>query len=388
MAASAALCYHVLVMSQRVIVAMSGGVDSSVSAYLLKQAGYDVVGVHMHLWCEERQGKGAQRRPCCGVEDVRDAEAVCRRLGLPFYVLNFEAEFKSHVVDYFCREYQEGRTPNPCVACNEHLKFSLLLQRALSLDASYLATGHYARIEHMAGSYRLLKGLDIAKDQSYFLYMLGQQQMARLLFPVGRLTKDQVRQAAVEAGLPVFAKPESMDICFVDGDYRSFLAPRWSQLPGDIVDMHGKLLGTHQGLAGYTIGQRHGLRLDRPDRLYVLSIDVAGNRLVVGPEPSLYQDSLLAGDLKWTHEQPAGRAEVVARVRYRSEGAAATVIPIGDTAHVFFARPQRAVAPGQAVVFYSGSEVLGGGTILRTGADGQGTASDTGRRVEALGAGL
>ncbi|MBI2854815.1 MAG: tRNA 2-thiouridine(34) synthase MnmA [Chloroflexi bacterium] len=366
---------------------MSGGVDSSVAAYLLKQAGYEVIGIHMSLWCEQKHGIGSQHRQCCSVEDMHDAEAVCRTLQIPFYVLNFQEEFLEHVVEYFCREYGAGRTPNPCLVCNEQLKFGLLLRRALALDATYLATGHYARIQTTPDGYELLKGIDAGKDQSYFLYMLGQFELAHLLFPVGDRTKDEVRCIAEQASLPVAEKPDSVEICFVPhGDYRHFVGARVPQSPGEIVDLEGNVLGRHTGLASYTIGQRHGLGLGGGGRMYVVGIDSAGGRLVVGPESGLYCSSLFATDARWVKgHAPQGSVEVTAKIRYRSQEARATVTPKGNGVILDFAKPQRAVAPGQAVVFYSGDKVLGGAIIERATANGQGLASDGTGRAPAAG---
>lgn len=344
---------------------MSGGVDSSVAAYLLKQAGHQVFGLHMHLWCEEKHGKGAQRRQCCNADDVRDAERVCRKLGVPFYVLNLEREFEESVVDYFCREYAGGRTPNPCLACNEHLKFGLLLQKAIELGGDYLATGHYVRIACDKEDRRLLKGMDPAKDQSYFLYMLGQHQLRHLQFPVGSLKKSEVRRLATEAGIQVAGKADSVEVCFVpDGDYRTFVASRASLTGGDIVDLEGRVIGRHEGLARYTIGQRHGVGLGGGNRVYVVDLDVPSSRLIVGPEDALYREALVARQVSWVSgEQPRDEVRCKARIRYRSPGAEATVWPEGDSVRVRFDEPQRAIAPGQAVVFYDGDEVVGGGTI-------------------------
>ncbi|MBI2857322.1 MAG: tRNA 2-thiouridine(34) synthase MnmA [Chloroflexi bacterium] len=372
-------------MPARVVIALSGGVDSAVAALLLKREGHEVIGVHMHLWCEERDGKGAQRRPCCSVEDARDAQAVCRKLGIPFYILNFESEFQDHVVDYFCREYALGRTPNPCLACNERLKFGFLLSRALSLGAQYLATGHYAHVIHPAEGWRLIKGVDPMKDQSYFLYMLGQAELAHLLFPVGVLTKTEVRRLAVENGLPVARKPDSMEVCFVpDGGYRGFVSARVAMSPGDIVDVAGNILGRHSGLVGYTVGQRHGLGLSGASPLYVTGLDAAANRLVVGPEEQLYASSLVAGAVRWVAgNAPESPVQAVVKIRYRAEGCAAVVVPGAGSAQVHFAMPQRAVAPGQAVVFYQGEEVLGGGIIERVADHGKKGVAYAGGRTSA-----
>jgi tRNA-specific 2-thiouridylase len=354
----------------KTFVAMSGGVDSSVAAYLLQQAGHQVVGLHMHLWCEEKQGRGAQHRQCCNADDVKDAEAVCAKLGIPFYVLNFQTEFREFVVDYFCREYGRGRTPNPCLACNEHIKFGLLVQRVRELGGDYLATGHYARNDLDGDTHRLLKGIDASKDQSYFLYMLGQLELRHLQFPVGGLTKSEVRRLAAEAGLPVAQKADSVEICFVaDGDYRPFVTAsgQVQQAAGDIADQQGNVLGRHDGLACYTVGQRHGVGLGGGRKWYVIGLDVDRNVLLVGPEEALYNSALLAGETKWVSgHTPSVEFLCQAKIRYRSPVAEATVLPGPDSAVVRFWEPQRAITPGQAVVFYLGDEVIGGGIIEKS----------------------
>lgn len=344
---------------------MSGGVDSSVAAALLLEEGYEVVGVTLRLWPEET----GHPHPCCLSEGVDDAQAVARHLGIPHYVLDMEAPFRQHVVDCFCAEYAQGRTPNPCLECNRVLKFGLLLEKALALGATYLATGHYCRIAQASGGYRLLRGVDGAKDQSYFLYMLGQREMSRVLFPVGKLTKVQVREYARRHGLPVADKAESQEVCFVPGDYRSFLAQRLPPAPGPVVDVGGRVVGEHPGIAFFTVGQRRGLGLGGGPPRYVLRLDPEGRRVVVGDEVDLYASRLRASGLSWSGQPPAGPVEVLARVRHRSPPAPATVTLQDGGVVVGFARPQRAIAPGQAVVFYSvadgGEEVLGGGTIDR-----------------------
>ena len=369
-----------------VFVAMSGGVDSSVAAYLLKEAGHSVAGLHMDLWCEEKQGKAAQTRTCCSLDDARDAETVCKALHIPFYVLNLRDEFQKHVVEPFCREYGIGRTPNPCLSCNEHIKFGLLLQKCLALGGEYLATGHYARIREDAGRYHLLKGSDPSKDQSYFLYMLGQQELRHVLFPVGNMTKTQVRRMAEDAGLPVAEKRESMDICFVpDGDYRPFVAARMPQSPGDIVDAAGKVVGRHDGLAGYTIGQRSGISSGGGRRTYVVDIDAHNNRLIIGDERELYSSALVARDVHWVSgEPPASNILVAARIRYRAAAIVAALWTERDYVRVSFAEPQRAITPGQAVVFYAGEDVLGGAIIDRVERHAQmPSANDAGRATAA-----
>ncbi|MFQ6019994.1 MAG: tRNA 2-thiouridine(34) synthase MnmA [Dehalococcoidia bacterium] len=358
---------------QRVVVAMSGGVDSSVAAALLVRQGYEAVGVTMRLWTlEDASGPRHQRR-CCSVEDTDDARAVCDHLGIPHYVLNYERPFATSVVDYFVQEYARGRTPNPCLACNQHIKFAPLLEQALALDADYLATGHYARIrpDGAAGGYELRRALDPDKDQSYVLYTLGQRELSRTLFPVGEHGKVEVRRIASELGLPNAAKPDSADICFVpDGDYGAFVAGRVASGPGDIVDTDGGWLGRHQGIVHYTVGQRRGLpaRGGR-EPLYVLRIDAATNTIVASTETELLTDTVVAQELSFVSgEPPSEPTPVQAKIRYRSQPAPA-VLSLGDgQAEVKFQRPQRAPTPGQAVVFYQGESVLGGGIIAGSAA--------------------
>jgi len=353
---------------KRVIVAMSGGVDSSVAAALLLRQGYDVIGVTMRLWTLEDPEAPLHHRRCCSVDDSEDARAVCDTLGIPHYVLNFEREFQATVVDYFCREYMRGRTPNPCLACNEHVKFRPLLAKALALEADYLATGHYSRIEKNGHGYELWRARDESKDQSYVLYVLGQEELSRVLFPLGDYTKAEVRRIAVELRLPVADKPDSAEICFIPrGDYRQFLAQRFPQRPGDIVDGSGRVLGRHPGIGGYTVGQRRGLpaRGGR-EPLYVLDLDPTGNTVTVGRDDELLSDRLWAEDVSFVSgEAPAGPRPVgvEAKIRYRSEPAHALLTVADGRAEVRFQRPQRAVTPGQAVVFYQGPRVLGGGII-------------------------
>ena len=276
----------------RVAVALSGGVDSAVAACILKEAGYEVIGMTMSLWSEER-------RTCPSDDNIGDAENIFRTLGIPFHLIDLEHEFKRHVVDYFCREYARGRTPNPCIACNRSIKFGYLLDRAFSLGADFLATGHYARVEHFDDSYHLLKGADAAKDQSYMLYTLGQEKLSQLLFPLGQYTKSQVRELARQKGLPSAAKPSSQDICFIVSDYGTFLSRYINAAPGDIVDSRHNLLGRHKGTAFYTVGQRHGLGLATTEPLYVTGIDTDKRRLIVGSKEELYGSHLTAADVNW-----------------------------------------------------------------------------------------
>ncbi len=351
----------------RVVVAMSGGVDSSTAAALLVERGYEVIGIMMRLWAEEMEGDTFANR-CCSPEAVDDARRVSQILGIPFYLISYEREFKAQVVDYFIHEYISGRTPNPCLACNRYIKFDLLLRRALALDAFYLATGHYARVERLEGEYRLLKGIDGEKDQSYALYMLSQRELRHLLLPLGDYTKEGVRAMAREWGLPVAGRSESQEICFVlDNDYRRFLrdhAPGGIR-PGPIFDTDGRVIGRHKGLPFYTIGQRQGLGIAASEPLYVLALDVERGALVVGPERELGRRELVAAEVNFVSGRvPAAPFDVTAKIRYKAIEARATMTPLGQNeVHVAFAEPQRDITPGQAVVFYQGEVVVGGGII-------------------------
>jgi tRNA-specific 2-thiouridylase len=351
--------------NKRVVVAMSGGVDSAVAAGLLAREGYEVIGVTMRLWTQDDPLASRYQRRCCPVEDIDDASAVAGALGIPHYVLNMERAFAANVVDYFVEEYQRGRTPNPCLPCNEHIKFRALLDRARALEADYLATGHYARIERAGGAHHLLRAVDAEKDQSYVLYMLGQAELSRVLFPIGAYRKEEVRALAVELGLPVAGKPDSADICFLPTeDYRDFIAQRVAQTEGDIVDGDGRVLGRHRGLAAYTIGQRRGLGVAVGERRFVTAIDPQRNLIAIGAEEELYSDALTAESVRWVAgEPPAREFEAEVKIRYRTAAARALVQVIKTGVEVRFQQPQRAVAAGQAVVVYRNDEVLGGGII-------------------------
>jgi tRNA-specific 2-thiouridylase len=336
---------------KRVAVAMSGGVDSSLAAALLKEAGYEVSGVYMQLWPDQNFANSLER--------------TCQILDIPLYKLNVEPELQGLVIDYFCHEYSLGRTPNPCITCNQRIKFGLLLDWVLQMGADYLATGHYARIDPFPNGYRLLKAVDSAKDQSYFLYTLGQKELQHLLLPLGDRRKAEVRELATKLSLPARARRDSQDICFIpDNDYRSFLASRLPLKSGDIIDTEGKVLGKHNGLALYTVGQRQGLGLASNKRLYVLKIDAASNRLVVGTRDQLLSDRLIVSKTSWVSgKAPNEPISITAKVRYKSPEATARLRLNNGVAEVQFYQPQLAIAPGQAVVFYQGDVVLGGGII-------------------------
>lgn len=353
---------------QRVVVAMSGGVDSAVAAGLLARAGYDVIGITMRLWTLDDPDAPRHKKRCCSVEDTDDARRAADAIGIPHYVLNMEREFQERVVDYFVDEYARGRTPNPCLACNEHVKFRSLLDRALAFEADFLATGHYARIDFAGGRYRLRRAVDDAKDQSYVLYTLGQAELARTLFPVGGYDKPAIRALAHEMRLGLADKPDSADICFVpDGDYKAFLRERLPAAPGVLRDAAGNDLGAHEGVAGFTIGQRRGLGLASGERRFVTEIDADAQVVVLGDEADLYARALAVERVNWTGGTPPGapfRAGV--KVRYRTPAAPAIVTPApGGGATVTFDERQRAITPGQAAVFYDADEVIGGGTIAR-----------------------
>ena len=351
----------------RVVVAMSGGVDSSVAALLLHRAGWDVVGVTLKLYSLDETELPDDHQGCCTLDDVEDARAVCRRLGIPHYVLNMEREFHDQVMDYFVAEYRRGRTPHPCIACNDKIKFNQLMARADALGAEYVATGHYARVERTRGGAILRKGADHGKDQSYVLFGMTQAQLARTLLPVGGYRKEEIRQLALDAGLTTADKPESQDICFIPlGDYREFLRQRASGVPGEIVELDGAVVGTHQGIEYFTVGQRRGLGLPHTpgEPRYVVRLEVDSNRVVVGPESALYAGETWVSGVNYVSGEALVEGTLVSvKIRYKSYEAAATLHPRPGGVLVRFREPQRAVTPGQAAVFYDCDTLLGGGTI-------------------------
>ena len=351
----------------RVVVAMSGGVDSSVAALLLRRQGYQVIGVTMRLWSSDDGVATPDHQGCCSVDDIEDARRVSQLLGIPHYCLNVEREFRAHVMDYFVSEYQHGRTPHPCIACNDRIKFDFLMHRAKLMDADYVATGHYARIEKRSGDggWRLLKGIDRSKDQTYVLFRMGQEQLSRTLLPVGSYSKQEVRSLAAEAGLPVADKKDSQEICFIPhGGYREFMRTQAVPQPGELVDMEGRVLGAHPGIEFFTVGQRRGLGITAGRRLFVTRVDPASRRVVLGPEENLYHRAVKISRVSYVSGLPSLEpVRVTAKVRYNSREFEAVLEPGPQDALLRFDTPQRAVTPGQAAVFYDDDELLGGGFI-------------------------
>lgn len=357
-------------MKQKVVIGMSGGVDSSVAAWLLKEQGYDVIGVTMQIWQDEDQAAEEAQGGCCGLSAVEDARRVAMELGIPHYVMNFKDEFRRHVMDYFVREYQAGRTPNPCIACNRYVKWESLLHRSMAIGADYIATGHYARIGRTpSGRYAICRSVTAAKDQTYALYNLTQDQLAHTLMPVGDYPKDEIRQMAKKLGLLVADKPDSQEICFIpDHDYAAFIEEYTGKCPppGNFVDQQGNVLGQHRGITHYTVGQRKGLNLSMGRPVFVSAIRPDANEVVIGDSQDVFTDTLTCSKLNWQSVAGIGDqpVEVMAKIRYSHKGSPCTITQIGeDQVKCEFHEPVRAVTPGQAVVFYDGEYVVGGGTI-------------------------
>ncbi len=352
----------------KVLIAMSGGVDSSVAAFLMKEQGCQCIGATMKLFHNEDIGV-KRTKTCCSLEDVEDARSVAFRLGIPYYVFNFSDDFKGQVIDRFIAAYERGATPNPCIDCNRYLKFERLYERARILGCDAIVTGHYARIEQENGRWLLKKSLDESKDQSYVLYSLTQEQLAHTRLPLGAMHKSETRRIAEEQGFYNADKPDSQDICFVpNGDYAGFIARFTGHdcSAGDFVDEEGHVLGRHKGIVHYTVGQRKGLGIAADAPLYVKQINAASNRVVLSGNESLFSRELTANDFNWiAYDVPPRELCATARVRYHQREQAATVTVLGDgRVHLVFDEPQRAITPGQAVVLYDGDTVLGGGTIL------------------------
>ncbi len=353
------------------MMAMSGGVDSSTTAAFLCEQGYDVTGVTMQIWpAEENSEQRDKEGGCCSLPAMKDARKVAEKLGITHYVFDFRDVFSEKVIANFCNEYKEGRTPNPCIRCNQYVKFETFLELAKSLGIDFIATGHYARIrfDPITGRYLLKKGVDSEKDQSYVLYMMTQDQLAHTLLPLGDFTKGQIRQKAREFGLPVAERPESQEICFIpDNDYRRYLKDHIPEAikPGQIVNLKGEVLGRHSGVAFYTIGQRKGLGLSAPRPCYVIHLNLEKNQVIVGFEEDLYAKTFVATASNFiTIDKLNKPLHVKAKIRYSADPADATITPLEtDKVQVEFGQPQKAITPGQAVVFYDDDLVIGGGTI-------------------------
>lgn len=356
-------------MKKKVAVGMSGGVDSSVAAYLLKEQGFDVIGVTMQIWQDEEPLAMAENGGCCGLSAVDDARRVADRLDIPYYVLNFKREFKDKVIDYFIDEYIHARTPNPCIACNRYVKWEALLNRAVELGCDYIATGHYARVCRLDnGRFALQKSAAVRKDQTYALYNLTQEQLSRTLMPVGEYDKEQIRKMAEEIGLSVAGKPDSQEICFIpDNDYASYIEKETGQtfLEGNFVDAGGRVLGRHKGIIHYTVGQRKGLGLSLGAPAFVTELRPETNEVVIGTNEDTFHDRLLADRVNWMSiPELQGERRVTAKIRYSHQGAPCIIRMTGeDEVECRFDEPVRAITPGQAVVFYDGDIVVGGGTI-------------------------
>ena len=357
-------------MSKKVVVGMSGGVDSSVAALLLKEQGYEVIGVTMQIWQDEAEETREENGGCCGLSAVDDARRVAEKLDIPYYVMNFKKEFRKYVMDYFTAEYLKGRTPNPCIACNRYVKWESLLTKSLGLGADYIATGHYARIEQLPNKrYAIRNSVTVAKDQTYALYNLTQKQLAHTLMPVGAYPKDEIRRIAREAGLPVAHKKDSQEICFIpDHDYAAFIERECTDSvpgPGNFVSVTGEILGKHKGITHYTVGQRKGLNLSMGHPVFVTRINPETNEVIIGENEDVFSRTLTCSGLNFMSvpdlEQPM---RVKAKIRYGHSGTFCLIEKTGeDRIKCTFEEPVRAVTPGQVVVFYDGEYVLGGGTI-------------------------
>lgn len=359
---------------KKVLVGMSGGVDSSVAAHLLLEQGYDVYGATMQIWQGESREEIEIEGGCCSLSAVDDARRVCDKLGIPYYVLNFREDFKTNVIDYFIKEYLEGRTPNPCIACNRYLKFELFLRKALAMGMDYIATGHYAKIEfdNVLNRYTLKKSVTDKKDQTYALYSMTQKQLKHTLMPVGDFEKDEIREIAKKLGLTRVAnKPDSQEICFVpDGNYGKFIMESINRkiYHGNFVDTSGNILGRHKGIIYYTVGQRKGLGITFGKPMFVVGINFSKNEVILGASDEVFSDGLIAEDMNWiTIDKIEKPIKIAAKIRYSAKEADAKIYAIeNELVEVRFDIPQRAITPGQSVVFYDGDMVLGGGKIVKS----------------------